>query len=92
MNRNERRRQPKVGDVVCVRTFAAQASGGELLYYWCTVPDINMTNEEALATQEHHGPFNSEQEAQKDHEAVLFGDQCEIQEGGAWDPAWNKPQ
>ena len=35
MNRKERRRQPKVGDVVCVRTFAAQASPcGELLYYF----------------------------------------------------------
>jgi hypothetical protein len=87
----QRRRAVKVGDVIYTKTFAFRVPEG-LEWYWCRVPDGTMTYEEAIATQEHHGPFRSEQEAKQDQQRVLLGKECKVTEGGMWDPAWDKPQ
>jgi hypothetical protein len=39
-----------------------------------------------------HGPFATRKDAERDSAAAIFGPQCEIKEGGKWDPAWDKKQ
>jgi hypothetical protein len=92
--RKERRTAAKlkVGDVIYTRDSYVITPDGERLYYWCTAPDANTPDQEVFATSEHHGPFKSKQEAEKDKRAVLLGEHCKVEEGGMWDPAWNKPQ
>jgi hypothetical protein len=38
------------------------------------------------------GPFATKAEAQKHSEITLLGPQYKINEGGEWDPAWDRPQ
>jgi hypothetical protein len=39
-----------------------------------------------------HGPFATAAEAKRDSEVSILGPQCEVKNGGQWDPAWDKPQ
>jgi hypothetical protein len=39
-----------------------------------------------------HGPFKTETEINESQRMVLFGAQCEVTEGGMWDPNWEKMQ
>jgi len=85
-------KQLKVGDVIWTAHFMTIAPDGSQAYYWVRKSNGNMSDQEALETQEWHGPFKSEQEAEKDEHNVLLGKQCKVTEGGMWDPAWDKPQ
>jgi hypothetical protein len=40
----------------------------------------------------HRGPFQTEEELEEDQRIVLLGEQGKPTPGGAWDPAWDKPQ
>jgi hypothetical protein len=97
MNRRQRRasaaqrRKLKVGDVIYATTIRAVLNDGSTAFYWIEVPE-GMTNEEAAETQELHGPFKTEAEAEKDQRLVLLGPQCKAVKGGMWDPAWDKFQ
>jgi hypothetical protein len=92
MNRGERRRAMKVGTLIFTKSFIAYAANGELVgHFWFEVPE-GMTTEQAFETQEHHGPFRSEAEAEKNKRLVLLGPDCKVTEGGMWDPAWDKLQ
>jgi hypothetical protein len=84
--------QAKVGDIVNIRTFSVRGPNGRRQWFWMSPPDHKMSDEEAFLTQQHHGPFNSEEEADRNSELVMLGAQCEITDGGMWDPAWDKPQ
>jgi hypothetical protein len=39
-----------------------------------------------------HGPFETEAELHNHEELTLLGPDCEVTDGGMWDPAWDKPQ
>jgi hypothetical protein len=45
-----------------------------------------------MATKELHGPFDTQDEADADARIAVVGADCVIEEGGAWDRAWSKPQ
>jgi hypothetical protein len=80
----------KVGQVTRATTIGI-LQDDSVVFYWIVVPE-GMTNEQAAETQEWHGPFRTEAEAEEDQRVTLFGPQSEIREGGMWDPAWDKPQ
>jgi hypothetical protein len=96
-NRHERRRAKaqrrklNVGSMVYATTINVVMRDGSTALYWIEVPE-DMTNEQAAATQEWHGPFKTDAELYEDQRVTLFGSQCEITEGGMWDPAWDKAQ
>jgi len=77
MSRLKRKRR-KVGEVVLI-DYGRDASGQ---FWWIERSDPTSP----------HGPFPTEAEAQKDSEVTLFGGQCEIRDGGQWDPAWDRKQ
>jgi hypothetical protein len=39
-----------------------------------------------------HGPFETEAELENHQQLTLLGPDCQVTEGGMWDPAWDKPQ
>lgn len=43
-------------------------------------------------THDAHGPFANEAEADADFRKTTFGEQCEVEFAGQWDPAWDRPQ
>jgi hypothetical protein len=81
----------KVGDVIYTETIRAVMRDGTHAFYWVRRPD-GMTAAKAAATQEWHGPFKSEQDMREDQRIVLLGPQCKVEEGGQWDPVWNRLQ
>jgi hypothetical protein len=87
-----RGRDMKVGDVVFTQTYALRNADGTIVgVFWFGVPD-GMTPEDAFNTQRHYGPFKSQQEANESQRVTLLGEQCQVVEGGTWDPAWDRPQ
>ena len=70
----------KIGDVYSTQEFVVTRPDGTQTHYWFVVP-AGMTREAAYRTQEHHGPFESSEEAQEDMRVVLLGDQCEVTDG-----------
>lgn len=92
MNKQQRRaaRKMALGTKIEVAGYAFDAEGKSGLY-WFVIPD-GMTREEAFDTQEHYGPFATEAEAVDSQRLVLFGEQCQVTEGGMWDPAWDRLQ
>ena len=95
MNRHERRavkaKEHKVGSVIHTTTIKAVMRDGTTALYWIEAPE-GMTKEQALKTQEWHGPFKTEDEVAESERLVLFGPQCKVTEGGMWDRAWDRPQ
>src|SRR5262245_9050954 len=87
MNRKARRAAAKlfkmlVADTVYVRTFGLiDADGVE--WYWCRVPNDDMTGEEVIALGDRHGPFTTKAEAEEDLRVALFGRDTKIIEGGS---------
>jgi hypothetical protein len=76
----------KPGKLVMFTMFAHQ----EGRVFWCIVPR-GMTEEEAINSQEHHGPFPSVEKAQADAEHALFGDtKIEDAAPGEKLPPWDK--
>ncbi len=45
-----------------------------------------------ISQYRHGGPFRTKAEALRDSQIQIFGPQCEIADGGQWDPAWDRPQ
>ena len=45
-----------------------------------------------LHSVELHGPFKTDAEVAESQRLTLLGPQCEVTEGGMWDPAWDRPQ
>jgi len=103
MNRHDRRRDDaqrrklKVGSVIHTATIAAVLSDGTsalegtTALFWIEVPE-GMTNEQAAETQEWHGLFKTDAELKEHQRVTLLGPQCEVTEGGMWDPAWDMAQ
>jgi hypothetical protein len=87
--RAARRRKLRVGDVIWTQTITITATG-EL--YWFERPE-NFSPEDGLPPRAHwHGPFETDAEVREHQRLTLFGPQCEVKAGGAWDPNWSKPQ
>ena len=38
------------------------------------------------------GPFDTADEADEAARIAIAGENCEIEDGGQWDPAWERPQ
>jgi hypothetical protein len=86
-----RRRYPKLGEKILTTTFAITPEDGVQRFFWFLQPD-GMTQQQAFETQEIHGPFKTEEEADEDLRVTIMGPQCKVTYGGQWDPAWDKLQ
>src|SRR5689334_111646 len=60
--------------------------GPQTDFYWWASGNENPDPEELGLD----GPFDTEAEAKEASRIAVIGD-CEVTEGGTWDPAWNKP-
>jgi hypothetical protein len=59
------------GDKIITQTWrACDAEGREVGLCWFVVPD-GMSREEAFASQQHHGPFQTDQEVSESQRVVL---------------------
>jgi hypothetical protein len=105
MNRNQRRKakatarkplgRPGVPIVACnIAVTLMTPDGPKAVFYWFASedPDPSMTAEEVLATQEIHGPFDTQAEADADARIAIVGENCVVKKCGMWDSAWDKPQ
>jgi hypothetical protein len=82
----------KVGDVTITQTYkSVDRNGNDLGLFWFVVPE-GTTREQDFETQQHHGPFLTDAMVNESQRITLFGEQCELTEGGMWDPNWNKLQ
>ncbi len=64
--------------------------GPQTKYYWWASEKTDLSPDEIA--QGLHGPFDTEAEAQEAARIAVLGPDCEVTEGGTWDPAWEKPQ
>jgi hypothetical protein len=93
----------EVGDVIRTHTIAINTGEGVVLY-WFEQP-ANFSEADAAALLDYinthkrrppsiilHGPFSTEAEVKEHQRVTLLGEQCEVRDGGAWDPKWDKPQ
>jgi hypothetical protein len=94
MNRHERRsaasdqRKWKGGEVIKTQSF--KDAGGML--YWFEEPE-GFAREDGLPSDvEIFGPFKTDAEVEKSQRLVLLGPQCQVTEGGMWNPAWDALQ
>ena len=62
--------------------------GPQTKYYWWATENIDLSPEEA----DLHGPFDTEAEAEEAARIAVIGPDCDVTEGGMWDPAWEKSQ
>jgi hypothetical protein len=69
----------KLGTTFQTQSFVIHHPAGDQ-HYWFLIPD-GMTMEAAYRSQQHHGPFATEAEADENQRVVLFGEQCEITPG-----------
>jgi hypothetical protein len=96
MNRKQRRaaaaRKRKVGDVIHATTIAVVDDVGHQHLYWFETPEGFRPEDGLPPGATLHGPFATEAEVAKHQRVALLGQQCEISEGGAWDPNWGKAQ
>jgi hypothetical protein len=103
MNRKERRAARKLGDVIHTTTIGLTDNIGRVHLYW--FESTNFSPDDLEALKDHcvahqrpppgvtmHGPFATEAEVNEHQRLTLLGPQCEVTEGGAWDPKWDKPQ
>jgi hypothetical protein len=89
--RAARRRRLRVGDVIWTRTIK-NVHTGELYWFETTAPGEEPPALLPPPGIELHGPFKTDAAVEEDKRRVLFGPGCEVKEGGAWDPAWDRPQ
>ena len=59
-------------------------------FYWWADENEDPSPEQVMENL--HGPFDTEAEAKEASRIAVLGPNCEVTEGGTWDPAWNKPQ
>jgi hypothetical protein len=88
MNRQQRRAQRKVKDMVHTTTL----KGSDGLYYWFEHPPGYRYGDLPLPETEFYGPFATEAESDESQRLVLFGPECELRDRGMWDPAWDRLQ
>ena len=94
----------KAGEVFKCHTIGVRLTTGEQLLYWFREPD-GFSDDDAQHLQdwilgrhadgpgvELHGPFKTDAEVAESQRLTLLGPQCEVTEGGMWDPAWDRPQ
>jgi hypothetical protein len=67
------------------------APEGREQFFWWASENGNLSLEEA-AKLPLHGPFDTKAEADDAALRAVIGPDCEVIEGGRWDPAWEKPQ
>jgi hypothetical protein len=95
-------RPMKVGDQIWTTNIAIDTGTG-MVFYWIELPcnpDRLTAKQKRRISREfietpiplRHGPFNTEEECDADLRLVLFGPDCEVKDGGSWDPAWTLPQ
>jgi hypothetical protein len=65
--------------------------GPQTKFYWWADEDGNLSPEQIMETGL-RGPFDTEAEAEEAARIAVVGPDCEMTEGGMWNPAWNKPQ
>jgi Protein of unknown function (DUF3102) len=82
-------RQRVEAKMATVADLGVRGGCGRVSHFWFVLPN-GMSREQAVETQELHGPFKTEAEALEDQELVLFGKDCKIEAGGMWDPAWDR--
>lgn len=78
--------RPKVGDVIRI------SYGRNSLGYWWVETDEELHGHMDITQFRHGGPFGTQQEAEKDATDTILGPQCKIEQGGMWDPAWDRAQ
>jgi hypothetical protein len=94
MNRRRRRSQAartrnvEVGTVI--HTQGLRCRDG--FHYWFEPPEGWTFADGLPPDAELHGPFKTDAESVEDQKLILLGPQCAVTEGGAWDPAWDRPQ
>jgi hypothetical protein len=79
--------QRKAGDVIHV--IAGKGRNG---YYWFEAPEDYREGDVLPFGTPIHGPFATEAESKESQCRVLFGPQCEVKDGGMWNPAWDRQQ
>jgi hypothetical protein len=90
--------------VIKTETVSVVLTTGERQFYWFERPE-GFSFEDAERLQDWfqglhadgpgvhlYGPFKTGAEAVASQRSILFGPDCEIEEGGRWDPAWDKLQ
>jgi hypothetical protein len=98
-----KRRKLEVGTVIRCETIGIDTGDGIALY-WFETP-ANFSDDDRAAMIDYinthkrkppgitlHGPFKTDAEVQELQRLTLLGPQCEVREGGMWDPNWDKPQ
>jgi hypothetical protein len=85
-----KRRKREVGTMIYMTTLQANMKDGSTAYYWIEVPE-GMTNEQAAETQEWHGPFRTDEEAEEHFRVVICGD-IPVIDGGILHPDWETRQ
>lgn len=79
---------PKLGEVIF--TSCGQDALGN--WWWIQTDEAHQGGPMDVTQLRHGGPFNTQQEAEKNATDTIFGPQCKIMEGGRWDPAWERKQ
>jgi hypothetical protein len=82
-----RKRKWKAGDTVFI-SFGCDLHG----HYWWAETAAELDGNIDITQFRHGGPFSTQAEAAKDAQIQTLGPQCKIEEGGMWDPAWDRPQ
>jgi hypothetical protein len=87
----------RLGVAIHTSVAGIPALDGAKKFYWFATEDYNyfravVGGKVNLPIQELHGPFDTREEAARDAEIALVGENCKIEHGGMWDPAWNEPQ
>jgi hypothetical protein len=80
----------KVGDVVHTQCLVTDT--GEFYWFESDSPPGNEPPTSPPPGVELHGPFKTVAELTEHQRCTLLGRQGKFEEGGMWDPAWNKPQ
>jgi hypothetical protein len=89
MNRRRRRAtKRKVGDVI--RAIGGRGPDGN--YYWFEAAAGYRQGDQPPPGTQVYGPFATEAESNESQRLVLLGPQCEVIDGGAWNPAWDRMQ
>jgi hypothetical protein len=77
-----------------VRVVLAAPDGPQTKYYWWASESDpnNLSSQELMVAAARNGPFDTAAEAEEAARFAVIGPDCEVTEGGTWDPACEKPQ
>jgi len=93
MNRQQRRAAKREVEKIVFTQMVGVTEPEGLRFYWfeCS-QNFNPETDDIPRDAVLYGPFKSEAEVKENQRVILFGKDCAIEEGGMWDPAWDKPQ